>query len=324
MKETKLDYYANKDYISNSNLGLLKRSPAYFKANIDGDLERKESLSLERGSLLHMAILEPEKFVVADVEPITGKIGKFIEAKATGCTNEEAYAIAEFKNSMETVLKGFNTQDGQAYYQFLKNSQGKIALSKQDKYVIDKCIESLRNNEFASELLFTEDKEKEYYNEHEIYIDEFKPFSAEFKAKAKIDRLIIDRKENQAIVIDLKTTSKPVRGHMVKLYKTGMPSIDYYATGFPSSYLYYDYYRQQSYYAACVLAKFKVEKVVSFIIAVETSGLFECAVYGQSPDLFKAGCSEIKQLVNMYEKCVKDNDWSSLTEKEKKDKYLVL
>lgn len=304
----KSDYYNNVEYTSNSMLGWLKRSPAYYKAYITKNYEQKETTSLERGTLLHTYILEPEKFIVADVEPVGGMMGDFIKLKSIGISDEEGHTKVGFKHSLAKVLENFEKPENQLYYDFLLEASGKLVISKDNKFIIEKCKESIVNNKTAANLLLYSEPDVETYNEYEIFEDDF--LVKGFKAKAKLDRVIVNRKEGWAIISDLKTTAKSAYGEMKKINSTGIPSIDYYATGFMSSYIGYSYYRQQSYYAALALKHFGVENVTSFIVPVETSGMFECAVYKQSREFGLMGLKEVKDLINRFMWHKENDNWA--------------
>lgn len=306
--QPKSDYYNNVEYKSNSMLGWLKRSPVYFKACVEKKFEQKETTSLERGTLLHTYILEPEKFIVADIEPVGGMMGEFIRHLAAGVPSAEAHQKVGFKYSLAKVIENLEKPENQTYYNFLLEATDKLVISKNDKYIIERCKESIVNNKTASNLLFHTEGDVEIYNEYEIFEDDF--IVKGFKAKAKLDRVIVNRKEGWAIISDLKTTSKTCYGELRRLHDTGVPSIDYYATGFMSSYIGYNYYRQQAYYAALALKHFGVESVTSFVIPVETNGMFECAVYKQSREFGMMGLNEIKSLISRYMWHEKTDIWT--------------
>ena len=72
------NYYAN-EAISNSDLGYLKISPRQFVMRKQREMQTK-SAAMELGTLIHKFTLEPDTFIVADVEPVTGKMGEYIQA----------------------------------------------------------------------------------------------------------------------------------------------------------------------------------------------------------------------------------------------------
>ena len=61
------NYYA-KDAISNSDLGYLKISPRQFVMRKEREMQTKTA-AMELGTLIHKFTLEPDEFIIADVEP---------------------------------------------------------------------------------------------------------------------------------------------------------------------------------------------------------------------------------------------------------------
>ena len=158
-----LNYYA-KDQISNSDLGELKQSPRRFVMRKQREMQTK-SAALELGTLIHKFALEPDEFIIANVEPVTGKMGEYIQAyfelEKTGLTDEKqiaemAYAHAKYKSSHtkpETVLKSFKKKpENIAFYEFLKEADGKIALTAKDRQIVEGCLTSLRGHIVSNKL----------------------------------------------------------------------------------------------------------------------------------------------------------------------------
>lgn len=58
---TASDYHAH-PAISKSQLDMIAKSPAHFKAHLDGEIERTETPAMRLGTALHCAVLEPERF----------------------------------------------------------------------------------------------------------------------------------------------------------------------------------------------------------------------------------------------------------------------
>jgi hypothetical protein len=301
------DYFKRKDLKSNSMLGWFKRSPSYYKMKITTDDEVKDNLSLERGSLIHLAALEPEKFVVANIEPVDGMAGKFIESKAAGDSDVVAHTKSGYKYTLEKALEIFNQPEKQAYYSFLMEANGKTVLSREDKRVIDKCLNSLRSHKAANQLLFAKDlfssTEVEEYNELEIYwaspvtIDEDSEKRI-IKCRSKIDRLLIDHGTKTIRIIDLKTTSKTAKGTL------NFVEGEYVGTGFFSSFMYYSYYRQMAFYEDAVIQwlttsprNYNDYRIIVNMVIVETVGVYETAVYEIGDDLLQYGRSEYTKLL---------------------------
>ena len=311
------NYYAN-DAISNSDLGYLKISPRQFVMRKQREMQTK-SAALELGTLIHKFTLEPDKFIVADVEPVTGKMGKYIEAyfelEKVNTPKDKiadmAYQMAEYKPSHskpETILKSFKKKEENVkYYEFLKNADGKIALGQKDKQIINGCLTSLRGHAVCNKLLFAEpSKQVEVFNEHEIYFN-----MHDVDCKSKLDRLIVDHDKKTVTVVDLKTTSNQVYGTCTPLNtKTGILLRDWHTTGFMYSCLQYSYYRQLAFYMQAAASQYKDYTVEAFIIAVDTKGSYDSAVYKLSSEWIEEGNNEIKCLLSEYSHYKQSNVWN--------------
>jgi hypothetical protein len=311
------NYYAN-EAISNSDLGYLKISPRQFVMRKQREMQTK-SAALELGTLIHRFTLEPEKFIVADVEPVTGKMGKYIEAyfelEKVNTPKDKiadmAYQMAEYKPSHskpETILKSFKKKEENVkYYEFLKEADGKIALGQKDKQIINGCLTSLRSHVVSNKLLFAEpSKQVETFNEHEIY---FKMHDVD--CKSKLDRLIVDHDKKTVTVVDLKTTSNQVYGTCTPLNtKTGILLRDWHTTGFMYSCLQYSYYRQLAFYIQAAIAEYPDYGVEAFIIAVDTKGSYDTAVYKLPSEWIEEGNDEIKCLLSEYNHYKQSNVWN--------------
>lgn len=327
------EYYKIKGRVSNSHLGWFQRSPSMYLRMISGDFEKKESLSLERGTLLHLAILQPEKFVVSDTEPIGGMMGKFIEALALDKDFQfilpsdisqqdvlKAYEKSGFKQGIGIVLDKFVTDSKSLeYFRYLRESQGKIAIKKEDNELIKRCKKSLILHKKAYELLFEYPYENENYNELQIL------WEAEgVPCKSLIDRLVIDHKNKLILNIDLKTTAKSVLdADIIKLSNRGSGdklNSKYKFQGFMESYVtYYKYYRQQAFYEDAILWSINHERedkdifenytMVSYCIAVETTGNNDCVVIEVPRQLIIAGHREYRDLLRRFSWHKENNLW---------------
>ena len=304
------NYYAS-EAISNSDLGYLKISPRQFIMRKNQEMQTK-SAAMELGTLIHMFTLEPDKFIIADIQAVTGKMGEYIKAyhelEKSGTPKDKvpdmAYKIAGYKpthSKPETILKSFkNKQENVEFYNYLKNADGKIALSLKDKQVIDGCLTSLRSHPVSNNLLFENNENAEA--EKEIF------FSMHgIDCKSKLDRIIVDEENKTIKIVDLKTTSNQVYGESVPLdLKTGYLLRDWHVTGFMYSCLQYSYYRQVAFYLEAVKAKYPDYSIESFLIAVDTKGSYDVAVYTLPQEWIEEGNNEIKCLISEY-KYYKEN-----------------
>ena len=300
------NYFAKED-ISNSDLGELKLSPRRFLMRKQQEMQSKSG-AMQLGTLIHMFTLEPEKFIMADIEPVSGKMGEYIKAyfelEKSGIPEdkipETAYAAAQYKESHTkpaTVLKSFkNKPENIAFYNFLKEADGKIALNQKDKQIIEGCLMSLKGHVVSNKLLFVEDESVETFSEKELYFEQ-----EGVKCKSKADRLIVDHKAKTVKLIDLKTTSNQVYGECISLgTKTGILLRDWHVTGFMYSCLQYSYHRQLAFYENAVKAEYPGYEVESFIVAVDTKGSYDCAVFQLPAEWLESGQKEIKSLLSEY------------------------
>ena len=308
------NYYARED-ISNSDLGYLKLSPRQFVMRKRQEMQTKTA-AMELGTLIHKYTLERETFIIADVPPVSGKMGEYIKAyhelEKVGTPEDKipdmAYQMAGYKPSHskpETILKSFKKkEENVAYYNYLKEASGKIALSPKDRNIIEGCYTSLNAHAVTNKLLFSESKENvETFNEKEIYFQQHG-----VDCKAKLDRVVVDHDNKTATVIDLKTSSSQIYGECIPLpHNTGILLRDWHVTGFMYACLQYSYYRQLAFYMNAIQAEYPDYTVDSFIIAVDTKGAYDVAVYKLPQEWIDEGYNEIKCLLSEY-KYYKENN----------------
>jgi hypothetical protein len=256
---------------------------------------------------------------MADIEPITGKMGEYIKAyfelEKSGIPEdkipETAYAAAQYKETHSkpaTVLKSFKTKpDNIAFYNFLKEADGKIALSQKDKQIIEGCLTSLKGHVVANKLLFAEnDLGIEAFSEKELYFEQEK-----VNCKSKLDRIIVDHVKKSVLLVDLKTTSSQVYSECTSLgTNTGILLRDWHVTGFMYSCLQYSYHRQIAFYENALKAEYPGYTVESFIVAVDTKGSYDTAVYQLPSEWIEAGQKEIKSLLSEYKHYKEANNFS--------------
>ena len=274
------------DHVSHSSLSALKVSPQYFQKYINRELVQ-DSRYLDLGSAIHCYILENhtflKKYIVSTVPVIGGMTGKFLEAiventkyvnqtvhdstedipnefvlQNTDHLYQHCYDISGFKTPIVTVIKKLDNVDNIAYMEFLQQAEGKHTLSQEEMETITQCAASAERHAVASNILnpVEAEPEKEILWTHQG-----------FKVKSIIDNLILDKERKLVTVTDLKTTSKNPHN-------------------FIRSYTSYGYYRQIAIYKLAVLdylAEFGEDPTEydfkTYIVALQTTGLYECVVY---------------------------------------------
>jgi hypothetical protein len=301
------NYYAN-EAISNSDLGFLKLSPRQFLMRKRHEMQTK-SPAMELGTLIHKFTFEPDKFIVSNVEPVGGKMGEYIKAyhelEKIGTPEDRisdmAYQMSGYKPSHskpETILKSFKKKEENiAYYNYLKEASGKVALTPKDKATLEGALTSLKGHVVSNKLLFTDlDGNVENFNEHEVYFNQH-----DVDCKSKLDRLIVNHDKKTVTIIDLKTSSQQIYGECIPLNtKTGILLRDWHVTGFMYSCLQYAYYRQLAFYMNAAIAEYPDYKVEGFIVAVDTRGSYDVAVYKLPSEWIEEGQKEIQSLLTEY------------------------
>lgn len=293
--------------VSHSGLTKLDNGPrAYrsYKARED-----TSTRGMDLGSAVHCEILEPDEFQdrysISDMEIPTGKNAVFVKTlfntrklDSLGVSQDEyeeewvanAFNVSELKSSPQKVWDSFkgDTDAGrklQAYWDFLEESEGKFKLSPSDIETISRCKDSIQTHKKASELLYGYTL-SDTYEELDI-IWEYPGY--DFKMRSIIDKLIINKEEMKILVVDLKTSAKNVY-NFVKPYES------------------YKYYRQLALYKKAVMwyvknvLKLEIEEweIETYIVAVQTTGHNECAVYAPSDsDLIRGDRENLDSLNTM-------------------------
>ena len=302
-----IDYYSNKEYVSNSMLGWLYKSPRNYQTKLQGIT--KYSPAMELGQMVHMSILEPEKFIVAKCDKPSNKMGELVDIFLSTPIDETkdeyehfliAHADSGFKQKSDTVYKKFMHEDVQEYITERRENEDRIFLDAKTKYTVTMCSESVLGLDGINELLDTGENR---YEEVEIYwIDRQK-----IKRKSKIDKLIVNIEKNIAYNIDVKTTSTDVYNLPVETgIKSDDPRQSLYLRGFMASYISYGYHRQQAFYEEAIKAFCKDQynikdiEVQHMIIAVETKAPYDAAVYRISDKWVEIGRVEVKKLLSDF------------------------
>ena len=309
--------YYSREEISNSDLGELKISPRRFVMRKRQEMQTK-SAALELGTLIHKYILEQDSFIIADVTPVSGKMGQYIKAyvelEKVGTPEDRiadmAYQMADYKpthSKPETILKSFKKkEENVAFYNYLKEASGKIALTPKDKSIIEGCYTSLQAHVVSNNLLFSNPEGNvETFNEREIYFEQY-----DVKCKSKLDRIIVDHDKKTATVVDLKSSSGQIYGECIPLNTdTGILLRDWHVTGFMYSCLQYSYYRQLAFYMNALKAEYPDYEIDSYIIAVDTKGSYDVAVYKLPQEWLDEGNNEIKCLLSEYTHYKENNNF---------------
>lgn len=304
--DIKIPYYEDKTRISNSNIGwFLNKGPAYLHKMLTEDVPEEKNPVLERGTMIHEYILQPEEFqkdyVVWDKSrPNSAQQEKFCQALAFSTEIEPNRAILDaYKQAYSTAGKSEDKMLSEGlkiastlkdYIDFLKANDGRIMISPWDAKMLEKIKQNIQSHKLANNIIWPcghiDYSQKfpqpidvtEYYDEegNRFYPDNRTSYYHEFhinwecrgvQCKSLLDGLDLDFKNKKAIIYDLKTTQK--------------------LWHFEESIEQYDYLRQLCYYKKAVLWYLKHEcgedqltwDFEFYIIGIDTTGSYEIRVF---------------------------------------------
>jgi hypothetical protein len=213
-------YYKEKR-VSNSSLHYFEQSPLMFKKFLDGEIEQEEKRYLDRGTQIHMAILEPDEFkknfTTVDFEtPKSEQQKQFCEdyIKMVDKVLENEALLEAYKNNYKSATKEDKAlEDARAlktklirYIEYLqKRKTFKDILTWADWNRISALKENVAKHKLAKELLMPDDlSTKEFYSELVILWED--PIN-KLQCKSMIDRLVVDHENKEVILVDLKTAN---------------------------------------------------------------------------------------------------------------------
>lgn len=279
-------YYEDNTRISNSAIGwFLKKGPRFYRDMIDGKEEGLKLPQLERGTMIHEYILQPEDFwndyIILDYEvPKVKQQKDFCETYANSLELiEDDKKIAAYKSaysnskSSEIVLKEA-TELCNRHADYIKALQSKKdnrkVISFADLNMLKNIKNNIDNHKKAKELL--EDipgveSHNEFHINWELPINDWIA-----PCKSLLDRCIFDHINKKITLIDLKTTS------------------DVY--NFKHSVEEFDYYRQITYYLLAISWYMKDQGIdisdydcEAYIIAIQTNSNNEVRVFNMFNEL---------------------------------------
>jgi hypothetical protein len=272
------EYYSDSSRISNSAIGwFLKKGPRYLKDMLDGKEEGISGKYLEKGTMIHMYLLQPDEFwhnyMIIDYEkPKTAQQIAFCERyfHSTELLEEDklldAYKSAYSGNNMSKDAMLKKAKELQLkfaeYIEFLDKNQTFTVISFADLNMLKRIEENINNHKKAKDLL-TNNPGWDCNNEFHINWESEKQ---KISCKSLLDRVKIDFVNKKIILIDLKTTA------------------DVY--NFKHSVEEYDYYRQIAFYILALtwymsdlgynIEEFDLE---AYIIAIQSNGNNEIRVF---------------------------------------------
>ena len=290
--EIKIPYYEDLTRISNSNIGwFLQKGPAYLHKMLTNPPPEEKNYVLERGTLIHMYLLQPEEFrntyVVWDKSrPTSAQQEKFCQALASTLEIEPNRAIlSAYKEAYSTAGKSEDKMLSEGlkiastlkdYIDFLKANDGRTMISPYEYQMLEKIRNNIEAHKLAKKLLWPVEQMKNYSGDGWENVMNECEYKHEFhinwecrgvQCKSLLDGLTLDFKNKKAIIYDLKTTQK--------------------LWHFEDSIDQYDYLRQLCYYKKAVLWYLKNEcgedpltwDFEFYIIGIDTTGSYEIRTF---------------------------------------------
>lgn len=273
-----IPYYEDNTRISNSALGwFLKKGPKYLRDMLDGKEEGLKLPQLERGTMIHEYILQPDEFwkdyIILEYEipkvkqqkdfciAYAGSLElledkKLLDAYRASYSNAKSSEIA--LNEARELSKKY-----EKYIEALKTEKdNKKPISFADLDMLKKIKKNLEEHIAANKLLFNVPTTYECNNEFHINWE-----LENVLCKSLCDRVMFDHVNKKIILIDLKTTSN------VYDFKHSVDE--------------FDYYRQLAFYI-CAITWYMLEELnlnvddydlECYIIAIQTNGNYEVRVF---------------------------------------------
>lgn len=308
-------YYQDNSRISNSSLGWFMESPKYFRQRLDGKIEGETSKAMDKGTMIHMYLLQPDDFwknyEILDFEtPSSAQQKQFAETYAASKLVDPILRAVEALSSAYSV-KG-KSEDKMAteglemaskldsYIKYLAVDRSKAVISWSDLNMLKTIKENVRIHKKANELLLTVDNSPFVKQLSEFHINwEYPKHHNEqtILCKSLLDRVYINHETKKILLIDIKTTSS------IKDFKSSVDK--------------YDYYRQMSYYWIALTWYFKNELNIdideytadTYIVAIQSNGDYSVKVFKLNNDYITAKIPVIDTIVNNISYHMHTNSW---------------
>ena len=281
MMNIEIPYYEDNTRISNSAIGwFLKKGPRYLRDMLDGKEEGMSAKFLEKGTMIHEYILQPEEFW-KDYEILDFEVPKvkqqrdlceyYSSHKLTDPLADDDKLLLQAYNNSYNNTKSAEIRKNEAkkivetysdYINYLQISTTKKVISFADLNMLKQIKQNLQEHVAANKLLFNVPTTYTCHNEFHINW-QYKNIDC----KSLLDRVMFDHVNKKIILIDLKTTS------------------DIY--NFKHSVEEFDYYRQIAFYL-CAITWYMLNELnlnvddydlEAYIIAIQTNGKYEVRVF---------------------------------------------
>lgn len=257
-------FFTKKFNYSYSSLSKLMWSPqVFYQMYVLGLKEEKMEQHLLQGKLIHLLLLEPEKFadefMLSPTTLPTGSPKMVVDAvfrhyEELRQTGDLRSSLDEFKDAILDVMRDINyyqnlktdqqrldkmlTDEAKNYWNFLQEKGNKTLVDVATLKFCESAVEIIKTNKDVCELIgcsVTEFDNKQVINEEAFTVD---VPSKTWGLKGIIDNQVIDHDKKVININDIKTTSKDLKD-------------------FPESVEYYSYWLQAVIYLIAAGIKYK-------------------------------------------------------------------
>ena len=287
MMDISVPYYEDLSRISNSNIGwFLNKGPAFLHKMLTDPPPEEKNPVLQRGTLIHMYLLQPEEFLNTYViwdksRPFSAQQEKFCQALASSLEIEPNRAIlSAYKEAYSTAGKSEDKMLSEGlkiastlkeYIDYLKDPERKQIITPSEYQMLKKINYNVYAHKLAKKLLYTpgdkydDESNKTWMCRHEFHINW--EWNNGVQCKSLLDSITFDFVNQKATIMDLKTTAK--------------------LWHFEDSIEMYDYCRQLCYYKRAVRWYLRNEcnqnpdewSFEYYIIGIDTTGSNEIRVF---------------------------------------------
>lgn len=211
-----IPYYEDNTRVSNSAIGwFLNKGPAFFHAKLSGEVEDEKSSAMDRGTMIHMYLLQPDEFqkeylVWTKNKPTTPKQVDFCKALAESVEIEPNRAVlSAYRQCYSTTNQSEDKQLSKAlemaktyedYIKYLKNPD-RTLISMYDYNMLCRIGNNISSHKLASRLLNpkTGETHHEFHINWELH---------DIPCKSLLDSVNFDFDKKICTLMDLKTTVK--------------------------------------------------------------------------------------------------------------------
>lgn len=231
------DFYSKKFFYSYSSLNKLMWSPqVFYQMYVLGLKEERLDTHLVQGKLIHLLLLEPEKFdqqFIMTPSTLPGDklrvvVDRVYKHHAELASNGDPRTeLAEFEGAILDVMQDINyfqslktdkqriekiiTPETISYWEFLRVKGSKTLVDPEMVKFCKDAVEIIKTNQDVCKLIGinnTEFSNREVLNEVPV---SFEFAGKSYGLKGIIDNIVIDHDEKTIYINDIKTTSKSLK-----------------------------------------------------------------------------------------------------------------